>query len=70
MKILEPLEVLHIELCGILMVESINGKKYIHVIIGDFSHFTWVHFLRKKYELAQVMIKFIKTIEISMKKKV
>lgn len=68
--IIEPLELLHIEFCGPSTIESINGKKHILVIVDDFPRFTWVHFLRQKSEIAQVMIDFNKSVEISFKKKV
>ncbi|GKC32356.1 retrovirus-related pol polyprotein from transposon TNT 1-94 [Tanacetum coccineum] len=38
------------DLCGPMRVESINGKKYILVIVDDYSRFTWVKFLRSKDE--------------------
>ncbi|GJX14702.1 retrovirus-related pol polyprotein from transposon TNT 1-94 [Tanacetum coccineum] len=33
----EKLYLLHMDLCGPMRVESINGKKYILVIVGDYS---------------------------------
>nr|GFC91129.1 putative ribonuclease H-like domain-containing protein [Tanacetum cinerariifolium] len=33
---------LHMDLCGPMRVESVNGKKYILVIVDDYSRFTWV----------------------------
>nr|GFA92641.1 retrovirus-related Pol polyprotein from transposon TNT 1-94 [Tanacetum cinerariifolium] len=39
------LNLLHIDLCGPMRVASINGKKYILVIIDDFSRYTWTLFL-------------------------
>nr|GFC31457.1 integrase, catalytic region, zinc finger, CCHC-type, peptidase aspartic, catalytic [Tanacetum cinerariifolium] len=42
----EKLYLLHMDLCGSMHVESVNGKKYILVIVDDFSRFTWVKFLR------------------------
>nr|GFB91002.1 hypothetical protein [Tanacetum cinerariifolium] len=38
----EKLYLLHMDLCGLMRVESINGKKYILVIVDDYSRFTWV----------------------------
>nr|GFB58293.1 putative ribonuclease H-like domain-containing protein [Tanacetum cinerariifolium]GFB58300.1 putative ribonuclease H-like domain-containing protein [Tanacetum cinerariifolium] len=38
----EKLYLLHMDLCGPMCVESINGKKYILVIVDDYSRFTWV----------------------------
>nr|GEZ38871.1 retrovirus-related Pol polyprotein from transposon TNT 1-94 [Tanacetum cinerariifolium] len=37
----ERLYLLHMDLCGPMRVESINGKKYILVIVDDYSRFTW-----------------------------
>ncbi|GJY58254.1 retrovirus-related pol polyprotein from transposon TNT 1-94 [Tanacetum coccineum] len=47
---LEVLNTLHMDLCGPMRVQTINGKKYILVIVDDFSRFTWVKFLRSKDE--------------------
>nr|GEX91222.1 hypothetical protein [Tanacetum cinerariifolium] len=38
----EKLYLLHMDLCGPMRVASVNGKKYILVIIDDYSRFTWV----------------------------
>nr|GFA10284.1 retrovirus-related Pol polyprotein from transposon TNT 1-94 [Tanacetum cinerariifolium] len=45
---LEVLNTLHMDLCGPMRVQTINGKKYILVIVDDYSRFTWVKFLRSK----------------------
>nr|GFB55726.1 retrovirus-related Pol polyprotein from transposon TNT 1-94 [Tanacetum cinerariifolium] len=47
---LEVLNTLHMDLCGIMRVQTINGKKYILVIVDDYSRFTWIKFLRSKDE--------------------
>nr|GEW05011.1 retrovirus-related Pol polyprotein from transposon TNT 1-94 [Tanacetum cinerariifolium] len=56
---LEVLNTLHMDLCVPMRVQTINGKKYILVIVDDYSQFTWVKFLRSKYETPEVVIKFI-----------
>ncbi|GJR20397.1 retrovirus-related pol polyprotein from transposon TNT 1-94 [Tanacetum coccineum] len=38
----EKLYLLHMDLCGPMRVTSVNGKKYILVIVDDYSRFTWV----------------------------
>nr|GEW90060.1 hypothetical protein [Tanacetum cinerariifolium] len=38
----EKLYLLHMDLCRPMRVESVNGKKYILVIVDDYSRFTWV----------------------------
>ncbi|GKE77625.1 retrovirus-related pol polyprotein from transposon TNT 1-94, partial [Tanacetum coccineum] len=56
----EKLYLLHMDLCGPIRVTSINEKKYILVIVNDFSRFTWVKFLRSKDEALDFIIKFLK----------
>nr|GFA45586.1 hypothetical protein [Tanacetum cinerariifolium] len=58
----EKLYLLHMGLCRPMRVESINGKKYILVIVDDYSRFTWVKFLRSKDETLDFIIKFLKMI--------
>ncbi|GKD82952.1 retrovirus-related pol polyprotein from transposon TNT 1-94 [Tanacetum coccineum] len=52
------LQLLHIDLCGPMRVESINGKKYVLVIVDDYSRYTWTHFLRSKDETPEVLFDF------------
>nr|GFA66722.1 hypothetical protein [Tanacetum cinerariifolium] len=59
----EKLYLLHMDLCGPMHVESVNGKKYILVIVDDYSRFTWVKFLRSKDETLDFIIKFLKMIQ-------
>ncbi|GJT84687.1 retrovirus-related pol polyprotein from transposon TNT 1-94 [Tanacetum coccineum] len=40
-SIQEKLYLLHMDLCGPMRIESINEKKYILVIVDDYSRFTW-----------------------------
>ena len=44
-KIIEPLELLQIDLYGPLIVETLNKNRYILVTVDEFSRFTWVYFL-------------------------
>nr|GEY82800.1 retrovirus-related Pol polyprotein from transposon TNT 1-94 [Tanacetum cinerariifolium] len=37
----EKLYLFHMDLCEIMRVKSVNGKKYILVIVDDYSRFTW-----------------------------
>ncbi|GJY09264.1 retrovirus-related pol polyprotein from transposon TNT 1-94 [Tanacetum coccineum] len=50
----EKLYLLHMDLCGPMRVASVNGKKYILVIVDDYSRFTWVKFLRRIIETIHV----------------
>ncbi|GJQ95914.1 integrase, catalytic region, zinc finger, CCHC-type containing protein [Tanacetum coccineum] len=53
------LELLYMDLCGPIRVASINGKKYIIVIVDDYSQYTWVYFLHSKDETPKIIKKFI-----------
>ena len=47
----KPLELVHIGLIGPTQIESIGGKKYIFVVVDDFSRFTWVNFIKEKLDI-------------------
>ncbi|GJX34828.1 retrovirus-related pol polyprotein from transposon TNT 1-94 [Tanacetum coccineum] len=53
------LNLLHMYLWGPMRVASINGKKYILVIVDDYSRYTWTLFLRSKDETLEVLKDFL-----------
>ncbi|GJZ59471.1 retrovirus-related pol polyprotein from transposon TNT 1-94, partial [Tanacetum coccineum] len=63
----EKLQMLHMDLCGPMRVARINRKKYILVIVDDYSWFTWLKFLRMKDEALEITIKFLKQAQVSLK---
>ncbi|GKE87417.1 putative ribonuclease H-like domain-containing protein, partial [Tanacetum coccineum] len=65
-SIQEKLYLLHMDLCGPMRIQSINGYKYILVIVDDYSRFTWVKFLRLKDKVPEFVIKFLKTIQVCL----
>ncbi|GJT52193.1 retrovirus-related pol polyprotein from transposon TNT 1-94 [Tanacetum coccineum] len=65
-SIQEKLYLLYMDLCGPMRIKSINGKKYILVIIDDYSWFTWVKFLRSKDETTEIVIKLLKKIQVRL----
>nr|GEW41094.1 hypothetical protein [Tanacetum cinerariifolium] len=67
---LKVLNTLHMDLCGPMRVQTINGKKYILVIVDDYSLFTWVKFFRSKDETPDIVIKFITQIQVGLNKTV
>ncbi|GJS48379.1 retrovirus-related pol polyprotein from transposon TNT 1-94 [Tanacetum coccineum] len=67
---MEVLHTLHMDLCGPMRVQSIKGKKYILVIVDDYSRFTWVKFLRSKDETLEFVINFLKQIQVGLNKTV
>nr|GEV67963.1 Gag-Pol polyprotein [Tanacetum cinerariifolium] len=57
------LQLLHMDLCGPMRVASINGKRYVLVIVDDYSRYTWTHFLRSKDETPEVLIDFLRLVQ-------
>ncbi|GJR29334.1 retrovirus-related pol polyprotein from transposon TNT 1-94 [Tanacetum coccineum] len=55
----EKLYLLHMDLCGPMRVASVNGKKYILVIVDDYSRFTWVKCLRSKNEKLSLLVSIL-----------
>ncbi|XP_073026767.1 uncharacterized protein [Primulina eburnea] len=48
------LELLHMDLMGLMEAESLGGKKYSFVCVDDFSHFSWVNFIKEKSDMFDV----------------
>jgi hypothetical protein len=44
----EPLELVHIDLCGPMQTQSLGGSYYFLTFIDDYSRKNWVYFLAKK----------------------
>ncbi|GKA37860.1 retrovirus-related pol polyprotein from transposon TNT 1-94 [Tanacetum coccineum] len=51
----EKLYLLHMDLCGPMRVASVNGKKYILVIVDDYSRFTWYDLRKPSDASEQIM---------------
>nr|GEX71565.1 retrovirus-related Pol polyprotein from transposon TNT 1-94 [Tanacetum cinerariifolium] len=60
----QRLHLLHMDLCGPMRIASINGKRYVLLIVDDYSHHTWVVFLRSKDEAPEEIKTFLKKITI------
>nr|GEY92425.1 hypothetical protein [Tanacetum cinerariifolium] len=60
----QRLHLLHMDSCGPMRIASIKGKRYVLVIVDDYSRYTWVHFLRSKDEAPEVITKFLKRITV------
>ncbi|KAI3667038.1 hypothetical protein L6452_42080 [Arctium lappa] len=65
-----PLELLHMDLWDPMRTQSLGGKKYVLVIVDDYSRYTWVKFLRSKDETPEVLITFLKTTQVNMQRQV
>nr|GFC83345.1 retrovirus-related Pol polyprotein from transposon TNT 1-94 [Tanacetum cinerariifolium] len=57
------LQLLHMDLCGPMRVSSINGKRYVLVIVDDYSRYTWTYFLRSKDETPEVLMDLLRLVQ-------
>ena len=58
-----PLELLHIDLFGLVNTASLYGSKYGLVIVDDYNRWTWVKFLRNKDNAYDVFSNFCTQIQ-------
>nr|GEX28940.1 retrovirus-related Pol polyprotein from transposon TNT 1-94 [Tanacetum cinerariifolium] len=56
----QRLYLLHMDLCGPMRIASINEKRYVLVIVDDYSRYTWVLFLRSKDKAPEEIKTFLK----------
>nr|ABH08430.1 putative integrase [Beta vulgaris] len=59
----KPLELIHIDLCGPMRIQSRSGKRYVLVIVDDYSRYTWVIFLSSKDETYDEFLVFAKRVQ-------
>nr|XP_016454258.1 PREDICTED: uncharacterized protein LOC107778502 [Nicotiana tabacum] len=59
----KPLQLMHMDLFGPTRTASIGGRKYVFVILDDFSHFAWVIFLSHKDEALRNFEVFCKKVQ-------
>ncbi|KAJ9546622.1 hypothetical protein OSB04_019165 [Centaurea solstitialis] len=50
--------------CGPIAKRSLNGKKYILVLVDEFSRYTWVEFVRKKSHVPMLLINLLKRLQV------
>nr|GFB91600.1 retrovirus-related Pol polyprotein from transposon TNT 1-94 [Tanacetum cinerariifolium] len=62
----KPLYLLHMDLCGPMRVQSNNGKRYVLVVVDDYSRYKWVFFLHSKDEAFELIISFIKKTQVNL----
>jgi len=58
------LALIHIDLCGMIHLASLGGVHYFISFIDDFSHFTWLYFLKQKSKALQAFKNFCAKLEL------
>ena len=57
------LELIHADLCGPTNTKSFGGSQYFLLFTDDYSHMSWVYFLKLKYEIFDNFRKFKALVE-------
>jgi hypothetical protein len=55
-----PLELLYMDLFGLIAYISIDRSKYCLVIVDDYSLFTWLFFLQEKTQTQETSKRFLR----------
>jgi len=58
-----PLELLHVDLCGSMRITSKGEKRYVPVIMDDYSRFTWTLFWLLEMNLLINFLCFLKRLK-------
>ena len=45
-----PLQLLHMDLCGLMRIQSYDDNRYVYMIIDEFIRYTWIVFLNSKHK--------------------
>jgi hypothetical protein len=65
-----PLDLINSDLMGPFPHPSINKARFVRIFVDDFSHFTWIYFLRQKSEVFQHLKDFKDLVETQSGKKI
>jgi hypothetical protein len=65
-----PLDLIHSDLMGPFPHPSIIKARFVLIFVDDFSRFTWIYFLRKKFEVFQCLKDFKALVETQSGKKI
>ncbi|KAJ3703988.1 hypothetical protein LUZ61_007693 [Rhynchospora tenuis] len=65
-----PLELVHSDLWGPSPIISKDGFRYYVIFVDDFTHYTWIYFLKTKDELSTIFTMFKQQVETLLNHKI
>ena len=66
----EPLELIHMDVCGPMPVESLNGNRYVYVIIDEYSRYTTIYLMKTKEETYNCFLEYKNKSKNLLRKKI
>jgi Integrase core domain len=64
------LELIHSDIWGLSPIISSHGYKYYIFFIDDYSHLTWIYFMKHKSEVCHIFSLFKVQVEIFLEKNI
>lgn len=58
-KIKTVFELVHLDVWGLYRTRIHDGCTHFLTIVDDFSQYTWVHLMKHKYEVPEILVKFV-----------
>lgn len=62
-KTKEKLEIVHTDVCGPMQTMSLNGSRYFLLFVDDYTHMSWIYFLKHKSEVFVIFKKYKALVE-------
>ena len=59
-----PLQLIHMDLFGLIAILSLGGRKYAFVIVDDYSRYTWTYFLAHKSDCFRHFLSFVNLLKM------
>lgn len=69
-RVIKWLHRVHADLCGTKKIESLGGSKYFILLTVDYSHMSWVYFIKHKLDAFDCFYKFITMAELQIGHKI
>ena len=66
----EPLELVHMDLCGPMPVVSMNGSRYFYILVDEYSKYVCVYIIRTKDEAFKKFVHYVNKYENQLGKKI
>ena len=59
-----PVDLLHMDLIGPMWTKNRGGKRYVIVVVDDFSRYSFMNFLREKFEVIEHLKSLFNRIQV------
>ena len=61
-----PLELVHMDLCGLITPHTNTGNQYFFLLVDDYSRAMWVYILKNKGDAKNAFQKFVAQVRTNL----